>query len=245
VSGRDVTFDEGLLALRDHMAGAAPLDAVPEADRVVVTAAESVLDFYRANWWARHHEMNTAWIESLAPTLRRTEAMMTSRLAAAYGGQWPNEKLPIDVAVYVVPNGAYSSHGRVTMTSGKEGYRMPRALEMVLHESSHIGALEPELRAAIETAFKAEGVEAPPRLWHDLIFYTSGEIARVAYADLGKADYRHYGETTGVYERGKETWDRLMPLLSLAWRDFVLSGSSDAGERERALRAVARGLSGR
>ena len=78
------------------------------------------------------------------------------------------------------------------------------------------GSLEPELRAAIDAAFEAEGRKPPDRFWHDLIFYTCGEITRLAYVRIseeGAAPYRHYGDVTGVYRRNKELWDPLLPLL--------------------------------
>ena len=245
ISKRSVLFDEGLIAVRAHMAGALALDAVPAEDRAIAVAVERALDLYERTWWPAHRRWNRAWVEALVPTLQQTEVMMTTRLAATYGGTWPADKLPIDVSAYVAPLGAYSTGGRVTITSRADGYRMPFALEMVMHEASHLGSLEPALREAIDQAFAAEGRKPPEGLWHDLIFYTSGEIARIAFAEIrgaGAPAYRHYGEMTGVYGRGNARWGSMLPILDKTWAPFVASSSSDAGKRMAALRAFAKAL---
>jgi len=242
VSRRSVVFDEGLIAVRAHVAGAP--SNIPASDRPLVAAVDAVLDIYERRWWPAHHRANVAWIEALSPSLRQAESMMTSRLAAAYGGTWPEARLPIDVAVYTVPVGAYSTSGRVTMTSLKKGYRMPHALEMVLHEASHLGSLEPALRESLDAAFAAAERTAPKRFWHELIFYTSGELTRVAYETIasGAEPYRHYGEATGVYTRGAARWSLLRPVLDQTWRPFVMRGSSDETARRAALDAMVRAL---
>jgi hypothetical protein len=65
---------------------------------------------------------------------------------------------------------------------------------------------------------------APPRdLWHVLLFYTAGELAR---RELGKANddsYEPYGYRYGVYDHG---WQQLRDAVVKHWRPY-LDGETD------------------
>ncbi len=209
--GRNLLFDQGLLATRDWAAGVGTRDAVPAADRSLADAVEAALLIYRRHWWAAHDASNRTWIASVAPTLGRVEDEMIDRLEAAYGGRWPDARIPVDVMVYANAVGAYSTGGRLTISSAASGNRMPHAIEMTFHEASHTDPMEQALRSELGHAFRAAGQPEPERFWHDVIFYTSGEITRLVLARHGQAGYEHSG-TLGVYRRG-ERWAVELPLL--------------------------------
>ena len=234
---RSLLFDEGLLAVRDWAAGVATPEAIPAADRSLADALEAALPIYRRHWWPAHDARNRGWIESVSPTLGAIEEDMVPRLAAAYGGRWPDGRIPIDVMVYANPVGAYSTGGRLTISSGDRSNRMPQALELIFHEASHIDPLELPLRAGLEDAFRAVGGEAPDRFWHDMIFYTSGELTRLVLAEHGQPGYQHYG-SFGVYTR-RERWAVELPALDRHWRPFLESASKEESDRHAALEALA------
>jgi hypothetical protein len=238
--GRNVVFDEGLIALRDWAAGTATKESIPAPDRPLADALEKALPLYKRRWWPAHDTQNRAWIESLSAALRAVEDDVPQRLEAAYGGRWPDARIPVDVVVYCNPVGAYSTGGRVTISGADSGTGMPQALELIFHEASHVESLQAPLTTLVEDAFRAAGGEAPERFWHDMIFFTTGTITRIALDELGQHDYRHYGEL-GVYRRG-EHWRLQLPLLERYWQPFLESGSSDADERSAALEAVAESL---
>jgi hypothetical protein len=78
-----------------------------------------------------------------------------------------------------------------TMSCRETGYQGLRALEMLLHESSH-AVVDPNngtVAAAIAAAAKQHGVKAPPDLWHAILFTTSGELTRRFLAERGVTDY--------------------------------------------------------
>ncbi len=241
--GRNITFDAGLHAVRAYAAGALGRDLVPDADHVLVDAVEASLPFFRKHWWHAHRDKNLAWIDAMIGTLTEVEHDMTTGLAKAYGASWPSSRVPIDIVVHAVPVGAYSAAGRVTMSSTRSGYEMPWSIEMVLHESSHLSELEPKLRSHLVDAFRAESKALPERLWHDVIFYTSAVVADVAFTALDPGTrYRHYGDATGMYERGKDRWEAMRPILDDTWNPFVRTGDGDADARRAALRAFAKRL---
>ena len=235
-NGRSVTFDAGLIALRDWAAGAAPLDQVPAADRSLAQALEAALPVYRRHWWPAHDRQNRAWAEAVTPLAAAVENDIAARLAGAYGGRWPEDPIPVDLVIYSNPVGAYSTGGRITVSSADFGNRMPQALELLFHEASHVAPLEAPLVKSVEQAFSSAGGETPERFWHDMIFFTAGDIVRIVLANRGQPGYRHYG-AFGVYRRG-ERWKAQLPLLEEHWRPFLESDSSGEAERRAALRAI-------
>lgn len=238
--GRSLLFDRGLLAVRDWAAGAGSRDAIPDDDMDLASALETALPVYRRHWWPSHAQRSRDWIAAVAPLLGQIEDDVIPRLQAAYGGRWPEAPVPVDVVHYANPVGAYSTGGRVTIASGDPDNRMPQALELVFHEASHIDPLEGPLRTAIEEAFASVGREAPGRLWHDVIFYTTGEITRIVLAEHGMPDYRHYGEG-GVYARG-DRWPPELAAFERHWRPFLRFGSDAAESRRAAFEAMAHQL---
>ena len=238
--GRNVVFDEGLIALRDWAAGTATKASIPASDRPLAGALEEALPLYRRHWWPAHDARNRAWIASLSAPLQAIENDVPERLEAAYGGRWPAARIPVDVVVYCNPVGAYSTGGRVTISGADFGNGMPQALELIFHEASHVESLESPLTILVDESFRAAGGEAPERFWHDMIFFSTGTLTGIVLDELGQQGYRHYGEF-GVYRRG-ERWAAQLPLLEQYWQPFLESGSADADQRRAALEAVAAGL---
>lgn len=239
--GRSHVFDAGLIAVRDWAAGITTREVIPLADRSLADALEAALSIYQRHWWPAHDARNRAWIESLAPPLAAIEASVIPRVEAAYGGRWPGAKIAVDAVVYANDVGAYSTGGRLTIASGDpDSDHMPQALELVFHEASHADPLEAPLRAGLTSAFQAQGGVAPERLWHDMIFYTTGEVIRLVLEEHGQPGYKHYGEY-GVYRRG-ERWSVELPALERYWRPFLKSASADQNARRAALEQLAKQL---
>lgn len=238
--GRSLLFDEGLLAVRDWAAGARARERIPVGDRALAAALEAVLPVYRRHWWSSHDAVNRSWIAAVTPTLALVESEMVTRLEAAYGGRWPRALVPIDIVAYANDVGAYSTGGRITIASGTPGLGMPQLVELVFHEASHTDGLEGPLRRNLAGAFRAAGGAEPDRFWHDMIFYTAGEITRLVLARNGQPGYQHYG-SLGVYRRG-ERWAAQLPALARHWTPFLEAGSTDAAARRSALEALARSI---
>ena len=161
--GRNLLFDQGLLATRDWAAGVATREAIPASDRPLAEAVEATLPIYRRHWWPAHDSANRAWIAAAVPTLRQVEVEMIGRMEAAYGGRWPSERIPADVVVYANAVGGYSTGGRLTISSTNPGNGMPQAIEMIFHEASHTDPMERALRSELGSAFHAVGRPEPER----------------------------------------------------------------------------------
>lgn len=239
--GRSLVFDDGLVAVRDWASGTHPREAVPEAERGLADALDRALPVFERHYWPSHHRRNRDWIDAVAPTLDAVEEAMIRRFEAAYGGHWPDAKVAVDVMVYANPVGAYSTGGRLTLSSAHRGNQMPQAIEMIFHEASHTDEMEAPLRAGLSGAFERTSVEEPERFWHDVIFFTSGDITRLVLEAVGRPGYEHYG-SFGVYRRG-ERWKTELPALEARWRPFLESQSTTPEARNRALEALVMELS--
>lgn len=241
---RSLLFDAGLLALREWAAGAVPRERLAPPDRALADALETALPVYMRRWWPTHDERGRRWIAAVAPVLDEVEESVIPRLEAAYGGRLPDARIPVDVMVHVNDVGAYSAKGRIAISGWNRAIVMPHAVEAIFHEASHVASLEAPLTNNIADAFRQAGGQAPEGLWHDVIFFTTGEIHRMVLEARGQPGYRSYAEVAGIYTRGQE-WATQLPALRRHWLPFLASGSSDATARQAALTAFARELLGR
>src|SRR4029453_11906390 len=102
---------------------------------------------------------------------------------------WPQR-----IRAYITPAGgpfgAYTMTGKAggvitTMSCRDAGYQGFRALEMLLHESSHavVSPSRGTVGAAIAAAATQRGIDPPRDLWHAVLFVTSGELTRRLLAE--------------------------------------------------------------
>jgi hypothetical protein len=184
---------------------------------------------YRAHGWPADERENQAWIEKLAPRLKQHGAELSKRLVAIYGKRWP-ARVPVDVAVYAGPLGAYSDDAPpwIAINSDRKSYQDDAALEMIFHEGSHllIGPVED----AIARECQAQHRPVPDGLWHALIFYTAGELVRAQLPG-----YEPYATKNGLF--GRPPWVFYEKVLKAHWQPY-LDGKSGRDEALRALIAA-------
>ena len=198
-----------LQAERPDLAGAG-LDA--ELASTLARAAA----VYRAHGWAADERSNRAWIAGLEPRLERLGGEYARALAAAYETRWPEGPIRVEVAIRAGIVGAYTQGDPplVTIASGLPSYQGDAALEMVFHEASHVVS-DPGLEAAIDRACRARGRAVPGSLWHAVLFYTAGEIARRLIPG-----YTPYATVNGLYARAPG-WDAAERAMHAAWRPHL------------------------
>ena len=78
------------------------------------------------------------------------------------------------------------------MSSRDGSYQGMRALEMLLHESSHavVSPNQGTVGTAIAAAAKKHDRQPPRDLWHAILFATSSELTRRILADRGSRELR-------------------------------------------------------
>ncbi|MDX1503610.1 MAG: hypothetical protein R3325_14725 [Thermoanaerobaculia bacterium] len=233
LANRDLLFTAGMEQLRDVVAGLRAT-GYGEEPALVVETLDRVRPIYRERWWPRHDAANRAWVEELLPALVEHEEEIAARLAAAYGGVFPAPPIRVDVTYYANHLGAYTSaKPHVTVSSSDSSYRMPRALEMIFHETSHADALTLPLLVSLDRHFGYHDRRPPWWFSHLMIFHTAGEVTRLVLEEAGERGYRHYGRD-GLYtvnpDRARQT-----EVLDRHWRPFLAGETS----RDDALAAIA------
>lgn len=238
--GRDLLFDRELKRINDSLSRTAA-DGAP--DRSILGAEladvlEAVAPVYRAVWWADHDRANRDWIAHVEPLLESFGQEIGRRIAASYGGTWPDEPIRTDVTVRANRYGGYTSNSpvHITIVSTDSAYRR-HALEMLFHEASHFDRIEQPIRGLVARAFAVVDADPPRDLWHLLLFMTAGEVTKDVLEAAGRGPYSPFVHAQGMYERNRR-WDRYRRVLEPLWR-ARLDGELGPDEAlEKAARAI-------
>ena len=234
---RELGFDSGLVDLRFHLLG---LDeygftgAAPER-RAAELVAE-LLPSYRRLFWPRHLEAAKAWVKAYLalPRLAEREKSIPARIAAVFGGGWPEGRIRVDLSPFASWAGAYTLvYGGApvaTISSFDPTYQGEAALEMAFHEATHNRLTIGDFRSAVDAEFSRRNATAPSQLVHAIHFYTVGEIARVEAAKLGIA-YQAAAEKLNLY-RG--SWAPWRAAIGAHWQPYL----EGRGERAAAIAAM-------
>jgi hypothetical protein len=175
---RDLLFTHELVELKARLA------ALPCAGEDVALAGDlgpllaRALPVYRARWWPGHDAANRAWIAEQSALLAAHEQALARRLAEAYGGAWPPERIRVDVVRYANWAGAYTTNSPDHVTISASPHTGLPGLELLLHEVSHVAAFEQRLLGAVAAAFRRQGGAPPDRLAHAIQFVTPAELIR-------------------------------------------------------------------
>ncbi|HEY2295239.1 MAG TPA: hypothetical protein VGM86_31435 [Thermoanaerobaculia bacterium] len=242
IIARDLLFDAGLIAAKEKLSqaaatGRASLAGLPPQWRDVLEGAMRV---YEKRWWPRHDRVNRAWIQSLSPQLQTYEGTLTAGLARAFGGTLPAQRVRLDAAAYSHRVGAYTTvhPDQTIVATSNPALQGFNALEIVIHEFSHLDELEPPVRDLEARAFAQSHVPAPRDFWHAVIFYTACDLTREALHAHG-IDYQQCVadrvDLLGRTPRWKPYWK----AFDASWKPF-LEGRTD--DRETAAAEVARDL---
>lgn len=237
---RNLLFDDDLVALRSRIVGRRGPEGLPDRDVRLYEAMERARPVYRAHWADAHRSVNEDWVRALMADLPAIEDRIGEGITGAYDGQWPGDPVVVDVSPYTNRVGGYTtSDFHVMISSTDSANVMPQALEILFHEASHGNSLEGPVHEMLREAFAAQGGEPPDQLWHAVLFVTAGESTAMAYEEIGRPGYVHYGDVTGLYARG--AWTDLSAALKAHWVPY-LRGDTD---RASALDRVAGELGGR
>jgi len=149
---------------------------------------------YRRHWWPEHHAANVAWIQERLGQLRSYEAALAKRLAEAYGGEWPPERVRVDVAAYSNWAGAYTTNNPNQLTISSRDYMGLEGLEILFHEVSHASFFEQRIFEQLAAAFRPHGIKPPDRLFHVIQFVTPAVLMRSVLGSERLAGYRSIAE---------------------------------------------------
>jgi hypothetical protein len=211
----DMTFARPMIITSDALTQIADDAAEPLLDAPLKDALARAAPVYRRHWWAADDQANRFFIGYAAAMLREAGEGLVRAHEKVYRTVWP-ERVRVYISPHAGPLGAYTMVGLsggviTTMSSRDSSYQGMRALEMLLHESSHavVSPNQGTVGAAIAAAAKQRGVEPPRDLWHAILFATSSELTRRVLAERGVANYLPYSEDlfTRVWSKYREAVD--------------------------------------
>jgi hypothetical protein len=220
---RSPIVDDELIRINDALSEATNLP--PEGfDEPVTRALLSAAPVYRKYRWPTDDRSNQFWISVTEGMLRDAGEDLARAHNRVYGVPLP-AKIRVDVTTAAGPAGAYTTIGSLihtTITSNDPKFQGYAALEMLLHEASHViagvatGVIGPEITALAST--RSPRLLPPRELWHAILYYTSGELTRRALAERGIKDYVPILYKQQMFERA---FSGLQTPLETYWRSYI------------------------
>lgn len=224
---RNLLFDAGLVRLNNALtllAGETSLNVTATFDTTIAAALTRAAPIYRAHGWTQQQQVNEAWIATLRPVMDRHAASMAAAVAKVYRLEWPDRPIIVDACTEAGALGGYTTGGppgtaaHTVIEAANPEYQGDMAFEMVFHEASHANAIGGRIVANVEAEARKQGVTPHRDLWHVLIFYTAGELARRELGKGGDASYQPYAYRYKVYERG---WQTLRDAVQQHWQPYL------------------------
>ncbi|HEY6308742.1 MAG TPA: hypothetical protein VI488_20055 [Candidatus Angelobacter sp.] len=223
LSSRDLLFDRGMEDIKNRLEDAelspdlANVQIEDDLKGLLLRAAP----IYREHWWPRHATEDRQWIDKLMILVKKYGQSISDALVRIYAEPWPGEPVRVDAVVYANWAGAYTTlePTRPTISTTDSSNQGFSALEIVFHETSHgmIGNVMRSISEA-ENAVNARDAKQQVRfrrdLWHEVLFYTSGEL--VAEHVPG---YRPFADENGLWTRAWSDLDR--SLIEQDWKPHM------------------------
>ena len=203
VGNRHPLFDRELIALNAALSETAGPELPAGLPPPAAAALKAAMPLYRAAQWEEDDRVNRFWIALAERLLAAAAEELAEAHAKVYGVPFPT-RIRVDVTSFGGQFGAYtvgegeSAHAVIASTDpGCQGFA---ALECLMHEPSHaiVGAETGAIGTDVVRLGKELGVRPPWNLWHAILFYTSGELTRRAFARRGVQGYQPY--MLGMYE---------------------------------------------
>jgi hypothetical protein len=218
----DLTFATPMVITNDGLTQVADDAVDPSIDAPLAQTLKDAAAVYRAHGWADDDRANRFFIAYAAAMLHDAGAELIRQHEAVYRTSWPKHIL-VYVSPQAGPFGAYTMSGQAggvitTMSCRDAGYQGLRALEMLLHESSHaiVSPFRGTIGSAIAASSKRLGVPVPRDLWHAVLFATSGELTRRLLVDRGAADY--VASSEDLFTRA---WPRYRKPVEKHWYAYL------------------------
>jgi hypothetical protein len=217
----DMTFTSPMVITNDGITQIADDAIDPIFDVPMAEALKRAAPVYRAHWWAGDDRANRFFIGYAAALLRDAGPELARAHEIVYRTKFP-PLMRVYISPYAGQYGAYTIRARsgwmTTMSSRDEGYQGLHALEMILHESSHI-IVNPNrgtVGEAIAASAKKRGIQQPRDLWHALLFMTSSELTRRLLAERGTIGFVPSSED--LFTR---VWPRYRAAVDKHWLPYL------------------------
>ncbi|MGZ5446128.1 MAG: hypothetical protein ACXW5U_30705 [Thermoanaerobaculia bacterium] len=236
-----ITFAQTMMNAQDDLGQIADDAVNPPLAGPLTAAMRGAAPVYRAHWWPADDTANRFVIGYAAAMLRDAGEELARAHEQAYRTEFPRS-IRVDLTAYAVPFGAYTHdlpHAGpvVTMSSRDAGNQGHRALETILHESSHtlVYPRYGTVASAIAASSKRLGIDPPRDLWHAILFATTSELTRRALLKRGVTDF-----TPSSVDLLTRAWPQYREPIETHWMPY-LSGKGTLEEAiDRVVAAVPR-----
>jgi hypothetical protein len=232
VTKKDMLFDSTMRKFSVMLATGKPKDAIGwqvEAMKHIT----AIFPFYKKRVWPSIDSANKAWVQQVKNDLSKHEELVITRLQKIYDDTMPAEKIRVDLGVYATWAGAYSySQGidHIIISTFEDANQGPLGVEIVFHEGSHF--LMDRIYNTAQEYFNSKNLPNDRRQpWHTVLFYTTGNVVKEAYASQG-INFLPYYKHAKFEER--RSFKVATDALALYW-DSYMRGE---GTQEEALKKV-------
>ena len=200
---RNMVLDEDLIRIANALAVTEDAMRLPESldgalGANIAAALNAAAPIYRAHVWPARQRDNDAWIASAKSLMQGHETAMKAALEAVLQVTWPPEPILVDVVGETGPASAITHNaptGFVAHTQASAGSPCNTGiapLRLLFHEATHIPQVAGRIAARINEETERQELQPVPNLWHTLLLFTPGEIAKRELGQTEKVDYARY-----------------------------------------------------
>lgn len=232
ITKKDMLFDSTMRKFSVMLATGKPKDAIGwqvEAMKHIT----AIFPFYKKRVWPSIDSANKAWVQQVKNDLSKYEELIITRLQKIYDDTMPAEKIRVDLGVYATWAGAYSYSqdiDHIIISTFEEANQGPLGVEIVFHEGSHF--LMDRIYNTAQEYFNSKNLPNDRRQpWHTVLFYTTGNVVKEAYASQG-INFLPYYKHAKFEER--RSFKVATDALALYW-DAYMRGE---GTQEETLKKV-------
>ena len=200
---RDVLFDDLMRTINNELATSGNVEQLPARPDSAIDAPtratlNSAAPIYLERVWPRRQHDNESWIASAKALVASHQVAIAARIEKVYGVTWPDKPMLVDVVGETGNSSAFTHGGlpgfaaHIQASAGSLRNTGDAPLELLFHESCHAEGIEDRIQQMIEDESARQNVKAPENLWHEVIMFTTGEIAREELAGTGNPRYVPY-----------------------------------------------------
>lgn len=171
----------------------------------LVEILKPIISIFKKHLWSIQKTRNIEWVNERLEVIKSIEEECIEKLQKIYNSQFPWKKLRIDVCGnFTYWAGAYSTkhpYPAVVISSYRKNYKSFSGTEMIFHESAHtLSGVYKNIQPLIKLKCKENSKIEPKHLWHAILFYTSGIVAKEAFEKRNLiSNYKIYMEANGVF----------------------------------------------
>ena len=237
--GRNLLFDSLMNHYRYEIMSVHKLSELRQKDLPdpLINALYDIYPIFEKYLWEAQKNSNIKWVAERIKLILRIEKNCLSKIARYYKSEFAWKKLRIDVCGnYTHWAGAYTSntpYPSVVISSYRKNYQGHHGTEMVFHETTHtLPGVYENIQPGINEKCQAYKKGKHPRLWHAIMFYTTGMVAKEEMEkEMDGLDYSLFMHEYDVSSRYHE-------VLEKYWRPYLLGET----EMENALDQMVKNL---